>query len=95
MMKMNFTPALSPDVVTHKQGNQLDQVYTKNLSMVNAVINDSLDHSLTDHWCIKVTLKPQQTAQRPRALVQHNPNYKSGDHSTLKQGTIRGLVNLE
>ncbi len=62
---------------------------------MNAAINESLDHSITDHWCIKVTLKPLQIAQRPRALEQLNTNYKSGDHTTLKQGTIRGLINLE
>jgi len=39
-VKMNFTTALQPDVATHKQGNQLDQVFTKNLNLVNAVINE-------------------------------------------------------
>ena len=28
-------------------------------------------------------------------INQHNTNYKPGDHYSLKQGTLRKLVNLE
>ena len=44
LAQLNFIPALSGDVATHKYGNQLDQVYAKNIDITNAVINDELDH---------------------------------------------------
>lgn len=60
LTKINFTVALVLEVATYKHGNKIDHVYTKNMKMVNIVINDSLDNSITDHWCIKATLKAQQ-----------------------------------
>ena len=64
LKQLNFSPALHDDVATHKLGNQLDQVYAKNIDIVNAVVNGELDHSITDHRCIKVTLKPKQVQPR-------------------------------
>jgi endonuclease/exonuclease/phosphatase family metal-dependent hydrolase len=54
---MNFVSAISPDVATHKFGNHLDQVFAKNIHITNSVVNQDLDHSITDHRCLKIHLK--------------------------------------
>jgi hypothetical protein len=58
-MKMTFTKAIDDDTETHKLGNQLDQVFAKNITISNVVINDEYDHSITDHKSFMVTLKPK------------------------------------
>ena len=54
---MNFMSGISPSVATHKFGNHLDQVFAKNIRITNAVVNQDLDHSITDHKCLKVHLQ--------------------------------------
>ncbi len=95
LSKLNFIPSLKSDIATHKFGNHLDQVYARGITITNAVVNQNLDHKVTDHRCIKVTLKPNPPQQHAITINQLNTNYKPGDHSQLKQGTLRGLVNLE
>ncbi len=54
---MNFVSAISPDVSTHKFGNHLDQVFARNILITNSVVNQDLDHSVTDHRCLKIHLR--------------------------------------
>ncbi len=82
-------------MATHKFGNHLDQLFAKNIDITNAVVNQDLDHDITDHKCIKVCLKFRKDLNRSANIQQHNVNFIPGDHSTLKQGTIRKLVNEE
>jgi hypothetical protein len=59
------------------------------------VVNQDLDHSITDHRCLKAHLQLRKGGSHMAHVQQHNVNYKPGDHSNLKQGTVRKLVNLE
>jgi hypothetical protein len=38
-------------------------VYARGITITNAVVNQDLDHKVTDHRCIKVTLKPIASQQ--------------------------------
>jgi endonuclease/exonuclease/phosphatase (EEP) superfamily protein YafD len=61
---MNFVSAIGQDVSTHKFGNHLDQVFARNIQITNAVVNKDLDHSVTDHNCLKIHLRVR--SDRPR-----------------------------
>ena len=90
---MKFQIALSKETTTHKLGGHLDQVFAKNIEITNAVVNDGFDHSITDHKCIKVTLKHK--ANQGFNINQYNQQAVTRNHLILKQGTIRELMNLE
>ena len=57
---LGFQRALDPNTVTHKMGGHLDQIFARGVEITNAVINDGFDHEITDHKCLKVTLKLNQ-----------------------------------
>ena len=54
---LDFTRALDPREITHKLGGHLDQVFARNVDITNAVVSDGFDSGITDHKCLKVTLK--------------------------------------
>jgi len=81
LMKMTFTKAIGDDIATHKLGNQLDQVFAKNITISNAVINDEYDHSITDHKSFMVTFKPKSALNQRSALAKQNVNMKLNDHT--------------
>ena len=71
LMLAGFIPALREKTVTHRDGNQLDQLWTRNLVILNAVVADSID-KVSDHSPIEVTMEatliergqtPQQNRQ--------------------------------
>ncbi len=84
LASLKFDVGINPEVATHKFGNHLDQVFAKNITITNAVVNEDLDHSITDHKCIKVHLQPRKDRSSPMQIQQHNTRYIPGDHSALK-----------
>jgi exonuclease III len=55
-----FTPAIVCGTETHRQGGHLDQVFTRNIDVVNAIVSSDYDNEISDHKCLKVTLRPKQ-----------------------------------
>jgi endonuclease/exonuclease/phosphatase family metal-dependent hydrolase len=54
---LGFSRALDPRTITHNLGGHLDQVFARGVDITNAVVNDGFDCGITDHKCLKVTLK--------------------------------------
>ena len=51
-----FTPALRAKTPTHREGNQLDQLWVRNLTIVNAIVADPIDQ-VSDHNLIQVKME--------------------------------------
>ena len=60
LSRCNFAGALRAGTETHRQGNHLDQVFTRNIDVVTAVTSDGYDEAISDHRCLRVTLRPKQ-----------------------------------
>ena len=56
LMLAGFTPSLREKTVTHREGNQLDQLWTRNLVILNAVVADNIE-KVSDHSPILVTME--------------------------------------
>jgi len=56
----NFAAAIDSGTETHRQGGHLDQVFTRNIEVVNAVVSSGYDNDISDHKCLKVTLRPRK-----------------------------------
>ena len=51
-----FKPALIQGTPTHREGNQLDQIWTRNVAILNAIVADSIDQ-VSDHRLIQVRME--------------------------------------
>ena len=51
-----FIPALRGKTPTHWDGNQLDQMWVRNLSITNAIVADPIDQ-VSDHHLIQVKME--------------------------------------
>ena len=51
-----FTPALREKTKTHRDGNHLDQRWTRNIAITNAVVADPVDQ-VSDHGAIQVKME--------------------------------------
>ena len=82
-----FTSALEEGTVTHREGNQLDQMWTRNITIRNAIVTDLIDQ-VSDHSLIKVVMEVViiEREQPP----QQNP--EEVNLRTLPQTTIRKIV---
>jgi endonuclease/exonuclease/phosphatase (EEP) superfamily protein YafD len=60
LTRCNFAPAIACGTETHRQGGHLDQVFTRNVEVVNAVVSGDYDNDISDHKCLKVTVKLKQ-----------------------------------
>jgi endonuclease/exonuclease/phosphatase family metal-dependent hydrolase len=60
LTQCNFTPAIACGTETHRQGGHLDQMFTRNLDVVNAVVSGDYDNDISDHKCLKMTVKLRQ-----------------------------------
>ena len=56
LMLAGFTPVLRERVATHKDGNQLDQMWTRNLVILNAIVDAPIDQ-VSDHSLIQVKME--------------------------------------
>ena len=54
---LNFSSAIDQRTITHRLGGHLDQIFTRGVEITNALVNDGFDSAVTDHKCIKVSLK--------------------------------------
>ena len=54
---LKFTRALDPNIITHKYGGHLDQIFARGVDITNALVNDGFDSGVTDHKCLKVSLQ--------------------------------------
>ena len=57
LVTLGFTPGLNPGTPTHKGGNQLDGVWTRNLQVTNVLISEEHDQEVTDHNCNLSTIR--------------------------------------
>ncbi len=60
MTQCNFAPAIACGTETHRQGGQLDQVFTRNVEEVNAMASGDYGNDISDNKCLKVTVKLKQ-----------------------------------
>ena len=51
-----FKPALIQGTPTHTEGNKLDQIWTRNVAIINAIVADPLDQ-VSDHRLIQVRME--------------------------------------
>jgi endonuclease/exonuclease/phosphatase (EEP) superfamily protein YafD len=56
LKQAGFTPALRERTPTHREGNQLDQLWVRNLTIVNAIVADPIDQ-VSDHNLIQVKME--------------------------------------
>ena len=80
MVIAGFTAALRQGMATHREGNQLDQLWTRNMTIANAIVADPIDQ-VSDHNLIWVEMEavlverqqaPHQEAEEvdPRSMPQ-------------------------
>ena len=55
-MGAGLIPALREGTITHREGNHLDQLWTRNIVIVNAVVAKPVDQ-VSDHSPILVTME--------------------------------------
>ena len=53
----NFALAVDLSLETHRQGGYLDQVFVRNMEVGEVVLSERYSDAVSDHKCIKVTLK--------------------------------------
>ena len=70
---MKFIPAIKYPTVIQKQGGHLDQVFVKNLQLKSAMINEGYYDQISDHKCLKVTVKLKEKAP-PIQIKNHSVN---------------------
>ena len=51
-----FIPTLRGKTPTHRDGNQLDQMWARNLAITNAIVADPIDQ-VSDHYLIQVKME--------------------------------------
>ena len=56
LTKCGFRAGLETGTGTHRDGNMLDQIWTRNLDISNVMLSDFHDPEVTDHCCIKATI---------------------------------------
>ena len=56
LTQAGFTPALSEGTATYKEGNQLDQLWTRNIRIINAVVAYPIPQ-VSDYCLIQVKLE--------------------------------------
>ena len=54
---LSFTSAVDPSTETHRQGGHLNQVFARNMTVGEVVLSEGYSDSVSDHKCLKVTLK--------------------------------------
>jgi hypothetical protein len=54
---LSFTAAVDPSTETHLQGGHLDQVFVRNMTIGEVVLRPGYIDEVSDHKCIKTTLK--------------------------------------
>ena len=57
---LSFTAAVEPSTKTHRQGEDLDQVFARNMTFGEVNLSPGYSDEVSDHRCIKVSLKPKQ-----------------------------------
>jgi endonuclease/exonuclease/phosphatase (EEP) superfamily protein YafD len=58
--ELQFTPALNYPTTTHKQGGHLDQIFVKNMKVMESTLSEDFIDDISDHKCLKVNLKLQE-----------------------------------
>ena len=68
MMTAGLTPALREGTMTHREGNHLDQLWTRNIAILNAIVAKPIDQ-VSDHSPILATMEAT-LVQRQQLPVQ-------------------------
>ena len=56
LTQAGFTPALKEGTATYKEGSHLDQLWTRNLRITNAIVADQIPY-VSDHCLIQVKVE--------------------------------------
>ena len=56
LLGAGFTPALRDGTATHRNGNFLDQMWTRNIAITNAIVAHPIDQ-VSDHRLIQVKME--------------------------------------
>jgi hypothetical protein len=56
LLGAGFTPALRDGTATHRNGNFLDQMWTRNIAITNAIVAHPIDQ-VSDHQLIQVKME--------------------------------------
>ena len=54
---LQFSAAVEQGTETHRQGGHLDQVFARNMEIGKVVLSEGYSDEVSDHKCIRVTLK--------------------------------------
>ena len=87
LLLAGFKPALIQGTPTHRDGHQLDQLWTRNLPILNAIVADAIDQ-VSDHRLIQVRLEATLIERGPAT----QPEEEEIDPRTLPQTTIRKVI---
>ena len=71
LVRMKFVTAFKYPTVTHRQGGHLDQVFVRNLQLKSAVISEGYYDQISDHKCLKATVKLKEKAP-PIQIKNHS-----------------------
>ena len=73
--------------MTHKEGNQLDQLWTRNIRITNAVVADPISQ-VSDHCLIQVKMEAVLTRRQQASTQEH----EEVDPRSLPQTTVRKVI---
>jgi hypothetical protein len=54
---LGFTYSRDPYTITDRLGRHFDQIFARGVDITNALVNDGFDSGVTDHRCLRVSLK--------------------------------------
>lgn len=92
LIRRGFTAAIAEGTATHRDGNHLDQVWTKNVQLVKAVLAEDMPE-WSDHKLIKVVVGADVTHKRDQAHQPLDTETPEIPVSAFPQQNIRKIMN--
>jgi len=68
-------PELHYPTTTHKQGGHLDQIFVKNMKVIESTLSEDFIDDISDHKCLKVTMKIQERTPPVQIRNMNNIRY--------------------
>ena len=87
LTQAGFTPALRGGSITHKEGNQLDQMWARNIRITNAIVADRISQ-VSNHCQIQVKIKAVLTSRQQVPALEP----EEVDPRSLPQTTVRKVI---
>ena len=67
LVRRGFTPSIAEGTPTHRDGNHLDQVWVRNLTLVKAVLAERVD-KVSDHNLVKIVVGAEVRHKRDQVV---------------------------